>query len=186
MKYLRITTAFPGSAEVDSHYRRIQRFFKEVEIQPDLMAQLVVSFLPYDQYVLSMDRTNWMLGCFAINFLVLSVVHQGVAFPIFWTFLAKKGNSNTHERIHLIEQFLDMFGAHKIKYLTADREFIGEKWFDYLNQQHIPFRIRIKKNMTLSRSNGNLSPALNFFRSLPVSVSCQLNVLALFVEISFG
>jgi hypothetical protein len=175
VNFQELATAFPGSAEVDSHYRRIQRFFKEVEIQPDLIAQLVVSFLPYDQYILSMDRTNWMLGCFSINVLVLSVVHQGVAFPIFWTFLAKQGTSNTQERIHLIEQFLDVFGSHKIKYLTADREFIGEKWFDYLTRHRIQFRIRMKKNMNLSRSNGKLSPALNFFRSLPVSVSCQLN-----------
>ena len=95
VNFQELATAFPGSAEIDSHYRRIQRFFKEVEIQPDLMAQLIVSFLPYDHYVLSMDRTNWMLGCFSINVLVLSVVHQGVAFPIFWTFLPKQGNSNT-------------------------------------------------------------------------------------------
>jgi len=111
VNFQELATAFPGSAEVDSHYRRIQRFFKEVGIQPALMAQLVVSFLPYDQYVLSMDRTNWRLGCFSINFLVLSVVHQGVAFPIFWTFLAKQGNSNTQERIHRIDQFLDVFGG---------------------------------------------------------------------------
>jgi len=179
VNFQELATAFPGSAEVDSHYRRIPRFFKEVEIHPDLMAQLIVSFLPYDQYVLSMDRTHWMIGCFSIKFLVLSVVHQGVAFPIFWTFLPKQGNSNTQERIHLIDQFLDMFGAHKITCLSADREFIGEKWFDYLDKHRIPFRIRIKKNMNLSRSNGTLSPAFNFFRSLPVSVSCQLNGLRL-------
>jgi hypothetical protein len=44
VNFQELATAFPSSAEVDSHYRRIQRFFKEVEIQPDLMAQLVVSF----------------------------------------------------------------------------------------------------------------------------------------------
>jgi hypothetical protein len=43
-----------------------------------LIAQLVVSFLPYPTYTLALDRTNWMLGCFSINFLVLSVVHQGI------------------------------------------------------------------------------------------------------------
>jgi hypothetical protein len=63
---------------------------------------------------LALDRTNWMLGCFAINFLVLSVVHQGIAFPIFWTFLPKKGNSNTKERIELLNRFIDHFGTIKI------------------------------------------------------------------------
>jgi hypothetical protein len=82
----------------------------EVHIQQDMVAQLVASFLPYDQFILSMDRTNWMLGCFSINFLVLSIVHQGTAFPILWLFLPKKGNSNTKERIELMDQFLAIFG----------------------------------------------------------------------------
>ena len=174
VNFAELATAFSGSAKVDSHYRRIQRFFKEVQIQPDVVAQLVVSFLPYDRFVLSMDRTNWMLGCFSINFLVLSVVHQGTAFPLFWMFLPKKGNSNTKERIQLIDQFLAVFGSHKIHYLLADREFIGEEWFGYLIKHNIKFRLRIKKNMNISRSNGQLSLALNFFRSLPLSTECQL------------
>jgi hypothetical protein len=174
VNFVELATAFSGSAKVDSHYRRIQRFFKEVRLQQDTVARFVVSLLPYDQYILSIDRTNWMLGCFAINFLVLSVVHQGVAFPLFWTLLPKKGNSNTKERIQLIDQFLDIFGAHQIQYLTGDREFIGSQWFAYLLKHQIQFRLRIKKNMMISRSNGQLSPAKNFFRNLPLSTECRL------------
>ena len=174
VNFVELATAFSGSAKVDSHYRRIQRFFKEVNIEQATVARLVASLLPYDQLILSLDRTNWMLGCFAINFLVLSVVHQGTAFPLFWILLPKQGNSNTKERIQLINQFLDVFGSHKIKYLTGDREFIGQLWFDYLMKHQIQFRLRIKKNMMISRSNGQLSPAENFFRSLPLSTECQL------------
>jgi Transposase DDE domain len=174
VNFVELATAFSGSAKVDSHYRRIQRFFKEVHLQQETVARLATSLLPYDQFILSMDRTNWMLGCFAINFLVLSVVHQGTAFPLFWILLPKKGNSNTKERIQLINQFLDVFGRHKIQYLTGDREFIGQAWFGYLMKHQIEFRLRIKKNMMISRSNGQLSPAENFFRSLPLSTECQL------------
>ena len=151
-----LATAFPGRAEIDSHYRRLQRFFQHVEIKPALIAHLVVSFLPYTTYTLALDRTNWMLGCFPINFLVLSVVHQGIAFPVFWTFLPKKGNSNTNERIALLNKFIAVFGTHKIDCLLADREFIGEKWFAYLKLHHIRFRIRIKRDMNISRTNGTL------------------------------
>ena len=174
VNFAELATAFSGGAKTDSHHRRIQRFFKEVDIQQEMIAQLVASFLPYDQYILSMDRTNWMLGCFSINFLVLSIVHQGTAFPILWIFLPKKGNSNTKERIELIDQFLSIFGACKIAYLTADREFIGEVWFQYLIDHGIEFRLRIKKDMNVSRTNGQLSPAVNFFRSLPISTECRL------------
>lgn len=174
VNFVELATAFSGSAKVDSHYRRIQRFFKEVDLQQDTVARLVASLLPDNQFILSIDRTNWMLGCVAINFLVLSVVHQGTAFPLFWILLPKKGNSNTKERIQLINQFLDVIGSHKIKYLTGDREFIGQQWFTYLIQHQIEFRLRIKKNMMIARSNGQLSPAKNFFRSLPLSTECQL------------
>jgi hypothetical protein len=174
VNFVELATAFSGSAKVDSHYRRIQRFFKDIQLQQDTIARLVVSLLPYDRFILSLDRTNWMLGSFAINFLVLSAVHQGTAFPLFWILLPKKGNSNTKERILLLDQFLEVFGSRKIAYLTGDREFIGGEWFDYLIQHQIQFRLRIKKNMMISRSNGQLAPAQNFFRSLPLSTECQL------------
>jgi len=43
-----------------------------------------------------------------------------------------------------------------------------------LMKHQIQFRLRIKKNMMISRSKGQLSPAENFFRSLPLSTQCQL------------
>jgi hypothetical protein len=171
--FTELATAFPGSAQLDSPDRRIQRFFREVQIQPEVIAQLVGSLLPYDQYILSIDRTHWMLGCFSIHFLVLSVVHQGTAFPVFWIFLPKKGTSNTKDLLQLLNQFIDVFGVHKIKYMLSDREFIGEQWFDYLIKQHIKFCIRIKVDRKISRSSGPCAPARNFFRSLPVATSCQ-------------
>lgn len=170
-----LATAFPGRAEIDSHYRRLQRFFQYVEIKPAVLAHVVVSFLPYTTYTLALDRTNWMFGCFPINFLVLSIVHQGIAFPIFWTFLPKKGSSNTQERIELLNRFLAVFGTHKIDCLWADREFIGETWFAYLQSHNIRFRIRIKRDMNIARTNGALSPAVNFFRSLPLGTYCTLS-----------
>jgi hypothetical protein len=62
-----------------------------------------------------------MLGWFPINFLVLSIVHQGIAFPIFWTFLPKKGNSNTKERIELLNRFIAHFGTLKMG-ITVKRD----------------------------------------------------------------
>jgi hypothetical protein len=36
------------------------------------------------------------------------VVHEGVAFPLVWTMLNKKGNSHHKERIKLLEEFRAM------------------------------------------------------------------------------
>ncbi len=43
VNFAELATAFSGTAKVESHYRRIQRFFKEVKIQQDMVAQLVSS-----------------------------------------------------------------------------------------------------------------------------------------------
>ena len=71
-------------------------------------------------------------------------------------------------------QFIEVFGVEKIACLLGDRECIGEKWFAYLHLHNIKFCIRIQMNMNLSRTNGRLSPASNFFRSLPIGTSCSL------------
>ena len=58
-----LATAFPGTAEINSHSRRLQRFFAHVEIPPVLMAQCVVAFLPYATYPLSLIER---IGCLAV------------------------------------------------------------------------------------------------------------------------
>jgi hypothetical protein len=40
--------------------------------------------------------------------------------------LDRKGNSNTDERIDLLEDFLQMFPEVEVEYLKADREFLGQ------------------------------------------------------------
>jgi hypothetical protein len=43
VNFVELATAFSGSAKVDSHYRRIQPFFKEVDLQQETVARLVAS-----------------------------------------------------------------------------------------------------------------------------------------------
>jgi len=158
-----LSVAFPGSVDADSHYKRLQRFFREVDIDFSCVAKFIADLLPYEKYTLSVDRTNWMFGSVNINFLVLAIVHDGIAFPILWEFLGKKGNSNTDERILLIERFIKIFGLEKLDCILADREFIGKEWFGYLKDR-TKIRIRIKENMLIDKTNGDSSPAKNFFR----------------------
>ena len=74
----------------------------------------------------------------------------------------------------MLGQFLKVLGSDKIDCLVADREFIGAEWFAWLRANHIPFCIRIRHDMKVSRTTGALSPARNFFRSLPRATSCSL------------
>ena len=77
--------------------------------------------------------------------------------------LEKKGNSNTDERIDLLEEFVSLFGERQIAYLTADREFLGHDWFGYLLQQPmLPFRIRIRESDCLADGQRSLKASIVF------------------------
>jgi hypothetical protein len=116
------------------------------------IAEAVVALVAIPEpWVLSIDRTDWQFGDCVFNILMLGVVHDGVAFPLVWCLLDQRGNSNTHERIELFNEFLRRFGERNIACLTADREFVGKAWFGYLLQDPLtPFRIRIRENHKLS------------------------------------
>lgn len=163
-----IATLFEGDSQQDSHYRRIRRFYSSFHFSYNEIALLLVRLLNLQgPYVLTLDRTNWKFGKSNINILVLGLAHNGVAFPLFWLLLNKQGNSNTRERIALLKRFISVFGKDSIKYLLADREFIGEKWFKFLLEEGIRFRIRIKKDTLVPKRNGELTHAWRFFASLP-------------------
>jgi hypothetical protein len=138
-----LATALSGRAQVASNYKRLQRFFRLFQIEQAQIARLVVACLPLaERWHLSLDRTNWRFGRTEINVLMLAVVHQGSAFPLFWTVLGKAGNSNREERIALMQRFLDTFGAQRIEALLADREFIGKTWLAWLNE-HSEYRTKV-------------------------------------------
>lgn len=165
-----LATGFGGAAKVDSHYKRLQRFFRAFEIGYDDLARLLVRLVPVGDgpWRLTLDRTNWQFGKTDINFLVLGIAYRGIALPVFWSVLDKAGNSDTAERITLMTRFLAVFGAAKIAALLADREFVGEDWFRWLQKQGIPFHQRLKRDtlvpnawnrmMRLDRRFGSLKP----------------------------
>ena len=68
--------------------------------------------------------------------------------------LNKRGISSTRERISLLQRFIVIFGAKNIAGLLADREFIGEKWFNWLGKNGINFHIRIKGDAVTHNKNG--------------------------------
>ena len=142
-----LACAFMGATELNSHYRRLQRFFAQVRFPRHTLANLLLGlFYSADEKVyLSMDRTNWQWGKANINLLVLSACYRGVAIPLYWRALDKRGNSNTQERIALIKEFIDGFGKARIAGLLGDREFVGDNWLAYLLDQQIAFDLRVKK-----------------------------------------
>jgi len=143
----KLACAFESEAQANSSLRRIQRFMAQYVLNTNLIARLIFAMLPHKPpYKLAMDRTNWKFGETNINILTLTIIHDGISFPILFSMLDKRGNSNTDERIELIEKYIRLFGKQNIENLLGDREFVGEDWIAYLNTKKIRYYLRIREN----------------------------------------
>jgi Transposase DDE domain len=162
-----LAQAFPSNAKVSSSYRRMQRFIADFQlIDFNDVAWFIMRLFGFldSQYDLTFDRTNWQWGKRDINILMLAVVYKGIAIPVYWILLNKKGNSSTRERIALLSRFITQFGKGNIRKFLADREFVGKRWFAWLKSENINFAIRIKKNSQVKNSRGVFVDVQDLFR----------------------
>ena len=171
VNFEKLSSAFDNKASKSSSLRRIQRFISEYALDADIIARLIFSILPNNPpYKLALDRTNWKFGGFNINILVLAIVYDGVAIPILFKMMPKFGNSSTQERIDIMDRYINLFGLSTIDCLLADREFIGDQWIGYLNENNIRYYIRIRDNFWVDDPRtGNRIKASWFFNSLRIN-----------------
>lgn len=170
-----LSLGFGGHALAQSSYKRLQRFFRGFALDQAQLARVVVSWMQIGgDWVLSLDRTTWKFGSHWHNILTLGIVHQGVAFPVLWWLLDKKGNSNSDERMRLMETFAKRFPTAVVHYLCADREFIGQAWVRYLLlEPALAFRLRIRSSDQIEH-DGKVLAARIVFAHLPVGQSQRL------------
>lgn len=145
----RLAAHVDSPALTASTERRLRRFFQHVRFNEALVARLVVhlSGIANKPWELALDRTNWKFGRCHINILMLGIVHDGVCVPLLWSMLPKAGNSSAAERIDLMERLYRIFPDREILRITGDREFISDVWVRWLQDNGIPFVLRLKDNM---------------------------------------
>lgn len=165
VNFTHLATAFITKSFPESCYKRIQRFFRFLKFDPYTVVSMVIALfgLKDKKLNLALDRTNWKFGKVDINILMLTVAYKGIALPLTWSLLKKRGNSNTFERIDLIKRILILIGPKNIDCLMGDREFIGGEWVQWLDDQDIPFLLRIRNNNLLE----GILPVNVFFKRLP-------------------
>lgn len=76
---------------------------------------------------------------------------RGATLPLYWVAMPDKGNSETLERIQLLERFTQGFEVGRVLSLAGDRECIGDRWFAYLLKHRIPFDRGVKKMRVLTK-----------------------------------
>jgi hypothetical protein len=146
----------PGSAQIASTYRRLQRFFQHVRLDPDWALPLVAELLGLSgRWDLVLDRTTWKIGTRDVNYLVLAVVTRRFRVPLLWSLVPGPGNSASAARIALVERYLAHFPPETIRLLIADREFVGAEWIKFLNDNNIPFAIRLREDLRVTDEHGH-------------------------------
>lgn len=141
------------SLKIETAYSRLLRFFQTgngLNILRGICLLVISTLCRNRECYLLLDRTNWELGGHKINILVIGLLYKDVCIPLVWKDLGKKGNSNTKERLDLIDRLLEWWKKSDVPlpqlYLAGDREFIGFLWLRGLEERKVKFVMRIRAN----------------------------------------
>ena len=142
-----LATALPLPITFNSRRKKIQRFLSLPQLTlekiwfPILQAWLKTAFEPKQVLYIAIDRTNW--GC--INLLMISLIWDKRAYPLYWELLPKKGNSNFEKQTAAFSKVLSLFNDYKIV-LLGNREFCSVKLGNWLAEKQVYFCLRLKQN----------------------------------------
>lgn len=167
-----LATALPFPITFDSRRKKIQRFLSLPQLTvekiwlPIIQCWLSTKFKPQQVLYLAIDRTNW--GC--INLLMISLIWDKRALPVYWELLPKQGNSNLEKQTAAISKVLPLFKEYKVVVL-GDREFCSVKLGNWLREEHVYFCLRLKQNefvlledeIWLQLSGLGLSPGMTLY-----------------------
>ena len=167
-----LATALPFPIRFESRRKKIQRFLSLPQLTvekiwfPLIQSWFETDVTPHQVLYLAIDRTKW--GC--INLLIISLIWDKRAFPIYWELLPNQGNSNFEKQTAAINRVLPLFKEHKVVVL-GDREFCSVKLGNWLREQHVYFCLRLKHNefvqledeIWLQLSDLGLFPGMMFY-----------------------
>jgi Transposase DDE domain len=169
IKIEKLAARLPLPIKFESRRRAIQRFLIERALDVSLIwlpiiKQIVDKSMLAQKHrtrkknskeskkiYLAIDRTQWQ----ANNILVVAVVINKRALPIYWEFLDKKGCSNLREQQQILRPVFKLLGEYQI-FLLGDREFRGVHLAAWLTQLKIKYVFRIKGDTWVETSNGQL------------------------------
>jgi len=165
-----IAVALKAGVKEDSNYRRIRRFLSDYEVGFATLGRLLIRLLPQKPpYKVILDRTEWYFGETPVNVLMVGVAHKGIAFPISWTVLPDGGSSSAKAQQEAVRRFFDIVDPEDVEVVVGDREFISTDWLCWLQDQEVPFVVRLRSDRRIGLSpEGPSLPARMFARPLSV------------------
>jgi len=142
-----LASALPLPIKLESRRHRLQRFLSLPILKveklwfPFIQKWLETDFDCNQVLYIAIDRTNWGW----INLLMVSLIWEQRAIPIYFELLQKKGSTNYEEQISACNKVLHLFSNYKTVVL-GDREFCSVKLASWLAQKKVYFCLRLKKN----------------------------------------
>lgn len=143
----KLANALPLPILFESRRKKIQRLlllphlgFKTAWF-PLLRSLIPTMFPAHSTLYFAIDRTSWRFT----NLLVVSLIYNKRALPVYIHILNKKGNSNLAEQKQVLEPVIRLFVDYTIVFL-GDREFCSIKLGNWLQEKKVLFALRLKKN----------------------------------------
>lgn len=143
----KLANALPLPIKFESRRKRLQRFLSLPKLTFEdlwfpIVEELLKRYFTDEKLIyLAIDRTNW---CY-INLLMVSLIWDKRAFPLYFTLLPKLGSSNLKEQQSILSKVIPILKNYKICVL-GDREFCSVKLANHLQGLGIDFCLRLKKN----------------------------------------
>jgi hypothetical protein len=116
VKLERLARMFPYPITIESRRRKLQRFLELPQLTLNLLWYPLITYwlATYCQagktLTIVIDRTQWG----SINLLMVSLVWEQRAIPLFWTLLPKLGSSNVTEQMDAIAQVLPLLKDYQV------------------------------------------------------------------------
>ena len=180
----KIATVLPLPILFESRRKKLQRFLSLPSLNiktlwfPIIKDWVAQNFLDNQLLYLVIDRTIGEPK----NLIMISIVYDSRAIPVYFELLPKLGASNFIEQKRVFTQVLPVFKNFKIIGL-GDREFCSVQLANWLRGKEVEFCLRLKKNEFIEMENGSwhcldklgLKPGISlFYNNLKVTKTEQI------------
>ena len=159
VKIERLAATIPLPIQQNSRRRHLQRFLKSNALSVVLLwfpiIEEILSRLikPKSQLIIALDRTKWKDN----NILMVSVIYQKRALPIYWCLLNKDGCSNLQEQQKVLRPVIRLLKHYQLV-VIGDREFHGIELASWLHRQGLKYVFRQKKDTTFRKKRQDFQP----------------------------
>lgn len=165
----RLAACLPLPILFESRRRHLQRFL----ILPQMSVALIwlplikcilrTQIKPKSQVLVALDRTKWRTN----NLLMVTIIWQKRAWPVYWDFMPKKGSSNLAQQKAVLRPALRLFKHYQIV-VVGDREFHSVELANWLAQEKAYFALRQKQGTYIKQKSQNYHRLSQILRRLLV------------------